>query len=68
MRYVQERQRRRWSRAAITRRAQGGYELMRRQHSSPMLWHRNRHPFLPEPPKTPARGPLYFFNGLLRLV
>ena len=30
-----------------------------------MLWHRNRHPSLPEPPKTPARGPLYLFNGLL---
>ena len=33
-----------------------------------MLWHRNRHPSLPEPPKTPARGPLYFFNGLLVVV
>lgn len=48
----------------MTRRAQGGYGVIRRQHSSPMLWHRNRHPSLPEPPKTPARGPLYFFNGL----
>ena len=32
-----------------------------------MRWHRNRHPSLPEPPKTPARGRLYFFNGLLEV-
>ena len=64
-RYVEERQRRRWPRAAITRRAQGGCELIQRQNSSPMLRHRNRHPSLSEPRKTPARDPLYFFNSLL---
>ena len=71
LRYVQERQRRRWSRAATTPGkllkgwGEPRYGLIRRQHSSPVPWHRNRHPSLPEPPKTPARGPLYFFNRLL---
>ena len=65
MRYVEERQRRRWHRAAITRRAQVGCGLIQSQNSSPMLSHRNRHPSLSEPRKTPARDPLYFFNSLL---
>ena len=65
MRYVEERQRRRWPRAAITRRAQGGCGLIQRQNSSPMLSHRDRRPSLSEPRKTPARDPLYFFNNLL---
>ena len=65
MRYVEERQRRRWPRAAITPRAHGGCGLTQRRNSSPMLSHRNRHPSLSEPRKTPARDPLYFFNSLL---
>ena len=64
MRYVEERQRRRWHRGAITRRAQGGCGLIPRQNSSPMLWQCNRRPSLSEPRKTPARDPLYFFNSL----
>ena len=65
MRYAKERQRRRWPRAAITHRAQGDCGLIQCQNSSPMLSHRNRHPFLSEPRKTPARDPLYFLNSLL---
>ena len=65
MRYVEERPRRRWPRAAVTHRAQGGCGLIQRQNSPPMLSHRNRHPSLSEPRKTPARDPLYFFNSLL---
>ena len=64
MRYVEGRQRRRWPHAAITPRAQGGCGLIQRQNSSPMLRHRNRHPSLSEPRKTPARAPPYFFNSL----
>ena len=67
MRYVKERQRRRWPRAAITHRAQGDCGLIQCQNSSPMLSHRNRHPSLSEPRKTPARDPLYFLNSLLAL-
>ena len=55
----------RYKRVAITRRAQGGCGLIQRQNSSPMLSHRNRHPSLSEPRKTPAREPLYFFNSPL---
>ena len=65
MRYVEERPRRRWPRAAVTPRAQGGCGLIQRQNPSPVSSHRNRHPSLSEPRKTPARDPLYFFNSLL---
>ena len=65
MRYVEERQRQRWPGVAITRRAQGCCGLIQRQNSSPMLRHRNRHPSLSEPRKTPARDPLYFLNSFL---
>ena len=64
MRYV-ERQRRRWPRAAIIRRAQGGCGLIQRQNSSSMLSHRSRHPSLSEPREAPVRDPLYFFNSPL---
>ena len=66
MRYVEERPHRRWPRAAVTHRAQGGCGLIQRQNSPPMLSHRNHHPSLAEPRKTPVRDPLYFFNSLLR--
>ncbi len=57
--YVEERQRRRWGRAAVTHKrvrsyqisrwAQGGCGLIRRQNSSPMLQHRRRRPSWSEP-------------------
>src|SRR5680860_980602 len=56
MRYVEEFQRSRWPRAAVTRRAQGGYGAIRRQDSSPMLWHRIRPPSLSGTRKPPVRG------------
>ena len=65
MRYVEESQRRSWPRATITQRAQGGCGLIQCQNSSPMLSHRNRHPSLSEPRKTPPQDPPYFLNSLL---
>ena len=68
MRYVEERQRRRWPRAAITHRAQGGCGLIQRQNSSPMLSHRNRHPSLSEPSQDPCAGPAVLLQQPSRLA
>jgi len=54
--YVKESKRSRWPRAVVTRRAQGGWGAIRRQNSSPMLWHRIRRPSLSGTPKLPVRG------------
>ena len=42
--------------AVVTRRAQGGCGAIRRQNSSPMLWHRIRRPSLSGTRKPPVRG------------
>jgi len=56
LRYGKDSQRSRWPRAAVTRRAQGGYGAIRRPNSSPMLQHRLRRPSLSGIRKTPVRG------------